>query len=101
MRTSLYAGLAGTVILGLTALSAFAQETTEDAPFNGLYVGAAGGYDVQPNDAGSSILFDRNLDGRFGDAVTTAAGANAFSSGFCNGATTATTLTGGRGCRKD
>jgi outer membrane immunogenic protein len=56
---------------------------------------------VQPNDAGSSILFDRNLDGRFGDAVTTAAGANAFSSGFCNGATTATTLTGGRGCRKD
>ncbi|MBD8549619.1 outer membrane protein [Sphingomonas sp. CFBP 8764] len=101
MRTSLYAGLAGTVILGLTALSAFAQETTEDAPFNGLYVGAAGGYDVQPNDAGSSILFDRNLDGRFGDAVATAAGTNAFSSGFCNGATTATTLTGGRGCRKD
>jgi outer membrane immunogenic protein len=101
MRTSLYAGLASAVILGLTALPAFAQETTENAPFNGLYVGAAGGYDVQPNDAGSSILFDRNLDGRFGDAVTTAAGANAFSSGFCNGATTATTLTGGRGCRKD
>ncbi|MDY1007640.1 outer membrane protein [Sphingomonas sp. CFBP9019] len=101
MRTSLYAGLAGAVILGLTASPAFAQETTEDAPFNGLYVGAAGGYDVQRNDAGSSILFDRNLDGRFGDAVTTAAGANAFSSGFCNGATTATTLTGGRGCRKD
>ncbi len=101
MRTSLYAGLAGAVILGLAASPAFAQETTEDAPFNGLYVGAAGGYDVQPNDAGSSILFDRNLDGRFGDAVTTAAGANAFSSGFCNGATTATTLTGGRGCRKD
>ncbi len=101
MRTSLYAGLAGAVILGLTASPAFAQETTEDAPFNGLYVGAAGGYDVQPNDAGSSILFDRNLDGRFGDSVTTAAGANAFSSGFCNGATTATTLTGGRGCRKD
>lgn len=101
MRTSLYAGLAGAVILGLTASPAFSQETTEDAPFNGLYVGAAGGYDVQPNDAGSSILFDRNLDGRFGDAVTTAAGANAFSSGFCNGATTATTLTGGRGCRKD
>jgi outer membrane immunogenic protein len=101
MRTSLYAGLAGAVILGLTASPAFAQETTEDAPFNGLYVGAAGGYDVQPNDAGSTILFDRNLDGRFGDAVTTAAGANAFSGGFCNGATTATTLTGGRGCRKD
>jgi len=101
MRTSLYAALAGAAALGLIASPAFAQETTEDAPFSGIYIGAAGGYDVQPNDAGSSILFDRNLDGRFGDTVTTAAGANAFSSGFCNGATRATTLAGGGGCRKD
>ena len=101
MRTSFYAALAGAAALGLIASPAFAQETTEDAPFSGIYIGAAGGYDVQPNDAGSSILFDRNLDGRFGDTVTTAAGANAFSSGFCNGATRATTLAGGGGCRKD
>ena len=106
MRTSLYAALAGAVVLGLTASPAFAQdgmaqEVTADAPFSGLYIGAAGGYDVQPNDVGSSILFDRNLDGRFGESVTTGTGANAFSPGFCNGSTRATTLAGGRGCRND
>ncbi len=106
MRTSFYAALAGAAVLGLTASPAFAQdgmaqEVTADAPFSGLYIGAAGGYDVQPNDVGSSILFDRNLDGRFGDSVTTAAGANAFSPGFCNGSTRATSLAGGRGCRND
>ena len=106
MRTTLYAALAGAAAFGLTAAPAFAQDTTPqevtaDAPFSGLYIGAAGGYDVQPNDVGSSILFDRNLDGRFGDSVTTGTGANAFSTGFCNGSTRATTLAGGRGCRND
>lgn len=72
----------------------------DDQPFTGLYVGGSFGYDVQPNDAGSSILFDRNLDGRFGDTVTTAAGANAFSPGFCNGAARGATLLPA-GCRKD
>ena len=95
MKLTLIAGAAAV----LAVSPASAQEVTTG--FSGIYVGAAGGYDVQGNDRNSSILFDRNLDGRFGDAVTTAAGANAFSSGFCNGATTATTLTGGRGCRKD
>lgn len=75
-------------------------ETTADRPFGGLYIGAAGGYDVQPNDVGSGILFDRNLDGRFGDTVTTAAGANAFSPGFCNGRAVGATPTPG-GCRND
>ncbi len=56
-----------------------------NAPFSGAYIGGSFGYDVQPNDVGSRFLFDRNLDGRFGDVVTTAAGANAFSPGFCNG----------------
>lgn len=57
----------------------------EDRPFSGLYVGAAGGYDIQGNDTGSSILFDRNLDGRFGDGVLTSTGANAFAPGSCPG----------------
>ncbi|SEM48782.1 outer membrane immunogenic protein [Sphingomonas gellani] len=78
---------------------ALAQESTADRPFDGVYVGVAGGYDVQPNDIGSSILFDRNLDGRFGDSVTTATGANAFSPGFCNGA--ALGATPAAGCRND
>lgn len=76
------------------AAPAAMQDVSDDAPFNGFYVGAAGGYDVQPNDRGSFVLFDRGIDGRFGDTVTTAAGANAFGGavgGFCNGRATAGT----------
>lgn len=65
--------------------SAAMAQDAEERPFEGLYIGASGGYDVQPNDVGSQVSFDRNLDGTFGDTVSTAAGANAFSPGFCNG----------------
>ena len=75
--------LAAGAAAALVALPAAAQE---DAGFNGLYVGAAGGYDVQSNDRNSRILFDRNLDGRYGDVVRTGSGADAFGPGFCNGA---------------
>lgn len=71
---------------------AHAQSTDDDAPFNGAYIGVAGGYDVQPNDDGSRILFDRNGNG-FNDQVTTATGANAFSPGFCNGRATSSAPT--------
>ncbi|RYE97002.1 MAG: hypothetical protein EOO77_39900, partial [Oxalobacteraceae bacterium] len=58
-------------------------------PFSGLYVAASGGYDIQGNDIGSRIQFDRNGDGRFGDGITdqvsTTTGADAFSPGYCNG----------------
>jgi len=83
MRYIITAALAGAAAFATPAL---AQEVTEDAPFSGIYVGAAGGYDVQPNDVGSGIRFDRNLDGRFGDSVLAPSGANAFGPGFCNGA---------------
>ncbi len=73
---------AGAIAL-LYTLPAAAQE---EPGFDGLYIGAAGGYDVQPNDGGSRVLFDRNLDGRFGDVVRTGSGADAFAPGFCNGA---------------
>lgn len=71
----------------------------EDHPFSGLYVGAAGGYDIQGNDTGSSILFDRNLDGRFGDGVLTSTGANAFGPGSCPGQARAALP--GYGCNND
>ncbi|USU11752.1 outer membrane beta-barrel protein [Sphingomonadaceae bacterium OTU29THOMA1] len=92
--------LIGAVAAATFATAAQAQETTDRAPFSGIYVGASGGYDVQPNDVGSSILFDRGSNGSFGDTVSTAAGANAFSPGFCNGrAVGATPLPGS--CRND
>ena len=78
--------LLGAAFAGLLAAApAFAQDTAEDRPFQGLYVAGSVGFDAQPNDVGEAVKFDRNLDGTFGDTVTTAAGANAFSPGFCNG----------------
>ena len=97
MRSILVAGALATASF---ATAAEAQDMTGDAPFNGIYVGAAGGYDVQPNDVGSSILFDRGSNGSFGDTVSTAAGANAFSPGFCNGRARGATPTPG-GCAND
>ena len=65
---------------------AFAQDADEH-PFDGIYVGGSVGAAVQPNDGGkSTILFDRDLNGSFGDTVVTAAGPDAFSPGFCGGA---------------
>ena len=77
-------GMVAAIAIAVAA-PAVAQDMGERAPFSGLYVAASGGYDVQGNDIGSRINFDRNGDGNFNDAVTTAAGANAFSPGFCNG----------------
>ncbi len=95
--------LAGLATAGIFAVpvqaQTLSQETTADRPFSGVYIGAAGGYDVQPNDVGSSILFDRNGDGNFNDSVNTITGANAFSPGFCNGS--ARTGSSAFGCRND
>lgn len=71
--------------LAIAVATPAAAQSTDDLPFNGIYAGVSGGFDAQPNDIGEQISFDRNLDGRFGDTVTNAAGANAFSQGFCNG----------------
>jgi outer membrane immunogenic protein len=85
----------------LAATPAFAQDGTGTSGFSGIYVGAAGGYDVQPNDAGR-ISFDRDLDGRFGDGVLTATGANAFGPGFCGGrGTSAIAQVNGGTCAND
>ena len=103
MKYLLFAGAAAAL-----ATPAFAQTTTDDPGFSGVYVGVAGGYDAQPNDGGSRILFDRNLDGRFGDTVSTATGADAFGApvgGFCHGraygSNGPTNPTAPGGCHKD
>ncbi|KQS05239.1 hypothetical protein ASG11_07355 [Sphingomonas sp. Leaf357] len=99
MRSQFFLSLAaGTAALSFAA-PAFAQDAApERAPFDGLYVGGSVGFDAQPSDARSTLLFDRNLDGTFGDTVTTSTGANAFSPGFCNGAATSTAPVA---CRND
>lgn len=72
---------------------ALAQDTGsasgEATGFNGFYIGGSfgGAHTAGKSD---SIAFDRNLDGTFGDTITTAAGANAFSTGFCSGSASST-----------
>ena len=94
----------------LTVLAAFAAlafatpaaaQSEDEAPFTGFYVSASVGVDLQQNDVGESILFDRNLDGIFGDTLTTTTGANAFSTGFCNGQGRGPTSIAGTGCAND
>lgn len=87
------------------AAPAMAQDTSEDG-FNGVYVQAAVGKDVQNNDTSATVLFDRNLDGRYDNTVLTGAGANAFApsaaqpgAGFCNGQALGTNRDAG--CRND
>ena len=73
--------------------AALAQDAGSDLDFDGPYIGLSGGYTTQADDGGSSILFDTNRDGTFGENVNTVAGANAFSPGFCGGAATSTANT--------
>ena len=84
MQRKIIVGLmAGIASIGLASAPAAAQDKPE---FEGFYIGGSVGYDVQPNDINSRILFDTNQDGRFNDTVLTTTSANAFSPGFCNGA---------------
>jgi outer membrane immunogenic protein len=75
------------------ASPAFAQE--DERPFSGFYIGGSVGATISPGNDGETILFDRNLDGTFGDTITTSAGANAFSPGFCAGTPNTTAPAGG------
>lgn len=85
MKHKLLTIAVATLASGTTSVAQAQDMGGNDHPFDGLYIGAAGGYDVQGNDLGSRLQFDRNGDGTFNDPVTTAAGADAFSPGFCNG----------------
>jgi outer membrane immunogenic protein len=81
----------------LATTPAFAQMADDD--WTGFYAGGRLGYAFQPEGDDESILFDKNLDRQFGDTVTTAAGANAFSPGFCDGG--ANSAVPGDGCDDD
>lgn len=99
MNTKLSMVAAATLAISL-APAAYAQDMSgDDQQFSGVYVGASGGYDIQTNDGTSRLQFDRNGDGTFTDTVTTAAGANAFSPGFCGGRVNSALAADG--CRND
>ena len=67
--------------------------------WTGGYLGVYGGATVTNDQEDERLRFDRNLDGNFGDTVTTAAGADAFSPGSCGGAPNGNVPTAG--CDED
>ena len=96
MKSNIFSGLA---VVSALALSAPALAQDEEKMWEGPYVGASIGIGAQSNDRSEQVAFDTNLDDVYGDTVRTAAGANAFSPGFCGGA--ANGPTPGEGCRSD
>lgn len=90
--------LTGTIMAVALAIAggvteAHAQEWT------GGYITGHLGFSKIPEGSNNTVVFDKNLDGDFNDTITTVAGANAFSPGFCAGAS-ATALPAG-GCTVD
>ncbi|MET0241483.1 MAG: outer membrane beta-barrel protein [Sphingobium sp.] len=71
----------------LATMPALAQDQSErDTHFNGLYIGAGGGYSMQPNDSGSTVAFDTDGNGSFDNTVVVPGTTNnAFAPGFCSG----------------
>ncbi|WP_068074361.1 outer membrane protein [Novosphingobium lentum] len=84
----------------MLAFPAMAQDNTfnRDKHFDGPYISGTVGVAAQPNDPGDTLMFDTGS-GSYNDTVTTAAGGNAFSPGFCNGRFTSTAP--GTGCSND
>ena len=97
MKTAL---LIATSVAALSiGVAAQAQQTSSS--WTGAYVGAQAGWGWGwgHDKNNETIAFDNNLDGNFNNTVNTAAGANAFSPGFCAGAPNGSTPAGG--CAKD
>lgn len=88
MRLFAVAAMCAAVIMAGVSTAA-AQNWT------GPYIGGSIGGGFQPADASETVGFDTNLDGAFGDTVRTAAGADAFSPGFCGGLAVNATASGG------
>lgn len=80
IRRSIAASLLAASLAAVSATPAAAQNSGWTGPYVGGQIGA--GFLVKDN---ARTEFDTNRDGRFGDTVNTAAGANAFSPGFCGG----------------
>ena len=108
MKTARYLSSTLGLAVAIVAMPAIAQEDpapiavdtpARDSHFDGPYVQAFGGLSTRGNDRGDSLRFDTDGDGRYDNTVSTAAGANAFAPGFCNGRALGATPDGG--CRSD
>ncbi|MDX3900167.1 MAG: outer membrane beta-barrel protein [Sphingobium sp.] len=86
MKSAISASLGATLALVL-ATPAMAQEG-DKVDWTGPYVGLSFGYNWQSRDNQENLRFDTNGDGTYNDVVRTGAGADAFSPGFCGGAST-------------
>lgn len=86
MRNLLIAGAAALTL----ASPALAQDGEGRGGYDGFYVGGSFGGALQPNDDGSTLLFNRS---NFGTSLPTSTGGNAFSPGFCNGSATSSANT--------
>lgn len=84
----------------LVGVVAFASGASAQ-DYRGFYAGVHGGYNFQSRDNSETILFDTNLDGNFNNSVNTAAGADAFSPGFCGGNANSATPAGGCASEQD
>ncbi|MCR2833224.1 outer membrane protein [Parerythrobacter lacustris] len=73
--------------LGMLALAtpALAQDANTEGRFDGPYISVFGGSNNAADSDDDGFEFDVDGDGAFDDNVTTVAGANAFSPGFCSG----------------
>ena len=67
--------------------------------WSGFYIGGHLGYGFLSGGDDERTLFDTTLDGAYGDTVRTAAGADAFSPGFCDG--TPISNNAAAGCTED
>jgi outer membrane immunogenic protein len=83
------------VCAGMSAF-AVAPAAAQTGDWSGFYVGGSVGQAEPDSNDGETLVFDTDRDGTFDDQVNTAAPANAFSPGFCNGVSNGTTP--GAGC---
>lgn len=83
-----------TILFALVASLGAALPVSGD-DWDGAYFGLHLGEVSSPDDNNDVIRFDTDLDGSAGDTVRTAAGADAFSPGFCDGVAQDRTPAGG------
>jgi outer membrane immunogenic protein len=91
-RAAPYLAAAAAALAGTPAWA----QSDRDTHFDGPYVSGTIGMAAQGNDAGDTLVFDTDRNGTYGDTVTTAGGANAFS-GFCHGSAGGATAASGCG----